>query len=947
MRRYFEGGFFGILLLGFSNMMALTSYDEFSKGNLLAADKAFLNEFKTAFQNNDISLALINFLKIAVENDNPDAAKWASERWLWEDWAYFNNWENSLTEPWKGAVVNEIWFKNLIIDSQKKEDEEYKKLQDEKKKIDDKYKVNKTSNPSDIVSQQALIREEKDRLSEKFHEEFLAREKARIATIKNTIAQNLRPKLNNLIKNACNTTSGMNIPLDAILFLVAFWGCTVDSTAIEKTSGFNKNLLEAIKILILHREGKLTEAEKLLSSDTIVLVMRGALETGHFEIIKWLLELKPDNSKGKVWVDDILNGKPVPTKNGWVYPIGAACKYGDLDAAKYDMGGQQIQDGSFGIEEYFGRKPLQVACLYAQPELVEYLSHFPSVKPDEIITKDGQEETALIAAIKGPDEQLRNKEAERHEVVELLLRPMWGFFNSSSNINILGKCKESNGKSVSPLFWAFVRCQPAIAELLVLNGLTLNSDEISIVSKMTLCDDALLKFLYDFTKTGDSLKPGQKMETLVNFIKAKELAYRPALSFAKNPEFKEKKEVSVYEGDAASLLYKILTEGNLKLLELMISCPDFGKNKENKTLTFGDILRAKDKGGISLLEYAVYNPFARKEIFEKLMSKFELRLTKEDHEIINRIVKFGKDRHEQWTKKTGGTANALKANPSEKLWIMQVLEGPLYKELANGMGVLIKLAKTGAPADFENKELIPLLQEFIDTPVDVQDNTLLHLAGNRTTWTDTSERDAVIGKLIENGATIKRNKNTESPTLNKTWKDSEGNTLLHLAAYAGNDMTVITLFKNFDLSVTSTNNKGQTPLHKAVEGAHKNLKDVILSLVWIGSDPNTGSPSPFELAAILGNLDAVKAFVEAEKGTVKSPQIPLLDNTKLKAIQSAITNKKFDVVQYLFDTYKTFYESSKDKATITNFLLSKSTESANTDEIFKKLASSLRSISNS
>lgn len=69
--------------------------------------------------------------------------------------------------------------------------------------------------------------------------------------------------------------------------------------------------------------------------------------------------------------------------------------------------------------------------------------------------------------------------------------------------------------------------------------------------------------------------------------------------------------------------------------------------------------------------------------------------------------------------------------------------------------------------------------------------------------------------------------------------DSDGNTLLMLAAYHGHADTVQTLVDR-GAQVDATNDRGQTPLAGAV---FKGYADVVRTLVAAGADPDLGAPT--------------------------------------------------------------------------------------------------------
>lgn len=79
--------------------------------------------------------------------------------------------------------------------------------------------------------------------------------------------------------------------------------------------------------------------------------------------------------------------------------------------------------------------------------------------------------------------------------------------------------------------------------------------------------------------------------------------------------------------------------------------------------------------------------------------------------------------------------------------------------------------------------------------------------------------------------------------------DAAGNTLLMLAAYHGHATTVRALAER-GAAVDRPNDRGQTPLAGAV---FKGEPDVAAALLAHGADPDAGSPTARETAAMFGN----------------------------------------------------------------------------------------------
>ncbi len=81
--------------------------------------------------------------------------------------------------------------------------------------------------------------------------------------------------------------------------------------------------------------------------------------------------------------------------------------------------------------------------------------------------------------------------------------------------------------------------------------------------------------------------------------------------------------------------------------------------------------------------------------------------------------------------------------------------------------------------------------------------------------------------------------------------DASGNTLLMLAAYHGHADTVAMLADQ-GADVNRVNDRGQSPLAGAV---FKGENAVVASLLQAGADPDSGSPTARETAAMFGRDD--------------------------------------------------------------------------------------------
>lgn len=83
--------------------------------------------------------------------------------------------------------------------------------------------------------------------------------------------------------------------------------------------------------------------------------------------------------------------------------------------------------------------------------------------------------------------------------------------------------------------------------------------------------------------------------------------------------------------------------------------------------------------------------------------------------------------------------------------------------------------------------------------------------------------------------------------------DPQGNTLLMLAAYHGHAPLVRAL-ADLGADVQRTNDRGQSPLAGAV---FKGEDDVVAALLAAGADPDAGTPTARETAAMFGRPDLV------------------------------------------------------------------------------------------
>ena len=81
--------------------------------------------------------------------------------------------------------------------------------------------------------------------------------------------------------------------------------------------------------------------------------------------------------------------------------------------------------------------------------------------------------------------------------------------------------------------------------------------------------------------------------------------------------------------------------------------------------------------------------------------------------------------------------------------------------------------------------------------------------------------------------------------------DASGNTLLMLAASHGH-ATTVTRLAGLGADVDRVNDRGQSPLAGAV---FKDEQDVVRALLAAGADPDAGSPTARDTAAMFGRPD--------------------------------------------------------------------------------------------
>jgi ankyrin repeat protein len=118
---------------------------------------------------------------------------------------------------------------------------------------------------------------------------------------------------------------------------------------------------------------------------------------------------------------------------------------------------------------------------------------------------------------------------------------------------------------------------------------------------------------------------------------------------------------------------------------------------------------------------------------------------------------------------------------------------------------------------------------------------------------------------------------------NPNARDSRGYTALHYAAINDNKkMVELLITKGADIKVKDAS--GNTPLYIALRSGHKNIADMLLG---------KGAELSIHVAAILGNIEAIKSFVET--GT----SIDIIDSRGFTPLHYAVIERQYDAVKFL------------------------------------------------
>ena len=131
----------------------------------------------------------------------------------------------------------------------------------------------------------------------------------------------------------------------------------------------------------------------------------------------------------------------------------------------------------------------------------------------------------------------------------------------------------------------------------------------------------------------------------------------------------------------------------------------------------------------------------------------------------------------------------------------------------------------------------------------------------------------------------------ESRLVDITEKDSSGNTVLHFAAVAGNNI-LLSDFLRLRINIDAKNSNGNTALHLAAQRPENT--DTILRLLNAGASPsikNNSRRTPFDLACERGLKN------NAEKIADKYRERIILHQTTLHYL---VRNEHLDVIKFIF-----------------------------------------------
>ncbi len=185
-------------------------------------------------------------------------------------------------------------------------------------------------------------------------------------------------------------------------------------------------------------------------------------------------------------------------------------------------------------------------------------------------------------------------------------------FNADINKTRTLKTGVSSTQEVPPLYWAFLRCQTRIAELLILNGAKLGDTfikELTDLLKQKKDDQYVTNF--EKAHYEAALKLLEKVKNLEEgdikawkdfIVTRQDLHHRESVSFGSVIT----SVVSSFKLDAAIALDLAIRDGNINLVKMLSSLKDLGKDENGNLLRFPDIVFFKN------LQKETFSEFARK-----------------------------------------------------------------------------------------------------------------------------------------------------------------------------------------------------------------------------------------------------------------------------------------------------------------------------------------------
>ncbi|HBL98731.1 TPA: hypothetical protein DDZ86_03755 [Candidatus Dependentiae bacterium] len=563
------------------------------------------------------------------EDERLAVLKWLSEIWMSDNWIYFNQDEGLvLQEDWYKLWLSEklkIWLpEDVKIEKDAEDDvdkwfneylvlmekEEISKLDpsdslysDAVTQIKEKAKKNFLTRANDTLYMNKLIR-----LKEiKKDEESLKR----LNELKSKVKDVIRAQgLNNLFLN--NDLASFT---KILMYLITFWESDV------KLLDLTNPLFSSLAAIGAAKRNSYKEVLNYVSSSNVAQVFLTFIHENMGNAVEWLLTDKQVEDKAGSFIKELAINKQFKINGDVLWPLGEACKAGATSVVKilieqgYSLTVACAEDNS---------RPLLLACRYAHPETVEVLlnkakelsiNEVAFINAERMVNDKSsgyvETETALLAAVRGLFGEFRSQIVERYEIVASLIK--------KGNMNITGKCAESGWKEVTALYWAFVRGQREIAELLLYNGATFvapNAVETESLAAQESAKKKLEISLQDYEERGktnafyrhfsEECTSLLKLLSLFNKLKDGDPeAWDTLLASSKIDKgtFVEKipgpkplyKESPLYDEKAVNVLYVAVRDGNLGLLKLLKSFKNLGISKEGKVKTFRDLLLLRDK----------------------------------------------------------------------------------------------------------------------------------------------------------------------------------------------------------------------------------------------------------------------------------------------------------------------------------------------------------------